>query len=215
MSIYIKILIVQILFFAASMKLMGQDWNEKILKGDKNMQGASLGGLVIHDQDLSNTDFSDAKINGVKFINCNLKAAIFKNTLFSRGSFEYSDLSNTDFSKSIINRIDFIGCDMSNSIFMGVRFNSTSFKLKDLLNTDFSKAMISYVDYMDCNLSGSNFTDATLVDSNFDNVDIRNAVGIKPKNCKFIKSDITGTYLSKNKVDLIKKKGNSFTDNIE
>ncbi len=95
--------------------------------------------------DLSETDFSNATLEGAEFVNADLTSSSFADSHLTEVKFEGCDLTSVDFT-----RANLVECGFNESVLNG---------------TDFSYSKVDYCNFSDADLAGSIFQGADLTNS--------------------------------------------------
>jgi len=122
--------------------------------------GLLLEGRTLNGLNLSNIPFQDATIINCKFINCNMKGAVFANSTIRGCKFEDCVLTGAEFSESNISS-SFENCNLRNSAIRSCDFGGSIF-----LYSDFTGASVRSIKppmfFHECNLDFRSASTAVL-----------------------------------------------------
>ena len=138
-----------------------------------------------------NINYSEKKLSGREFLNCEFKNCNFtksdlSNNIFEDCSFKSCNFSLTVFRNTGLRTIKFIGCKL-----MGIDFsvvNSFSFSVA------FQDSILDYSSFFQCKMKKTNFTDCSLKQVDFRETDLSMAVF---KNCDLTLAAFVRTNLEK------------------
>ncbi len=105
--------------------------------------------------DLSETDFSNATLEGIEFVNADLTSSSFADSHLTEVKFDACDLTSVDFT-----RANLVECTFNESVLNG---------------TDFSYSRVDYCNFSDADLAGAIFQGADLTNSDLSMAENLNA----------------------------------------
>lgn len=168
------------------------------LNGAKIPENVSFNGCLIavaqfQRAELTDVDFSDAKIWHSDFSEANLR-----DTIFEEAVFEYSHLDRAELVDSDLEETEFIATQLVETNLSGSRLRETVFEEAQAVESDFSEAIMRDATITDSNLMSSDFSGAELQSAklrecNLSYVDFTDA---DLRGADFTSSDVAGAELS-------------------
>lgn len=127
--------------------------------------------VVLNDYDLSNIDFSNMKLERVRFISNNLNGVSFDNAILKECYFMGNQMYETTFNSSELNNSFFKGCKLESVSFSHANIYGSDFKV-ELVNTNFGSATIDVTCFKRSTIRNSSFSNAMIKASDFSQTDI-------------------------------------------
>lgn len=115
---------------------------------DCEFKGCNLSMVLMHDTIFNNVIFTDCKMLGLQFENCNdlLLTISFFNCTLNHSLFSGIDLKKTTFEKSILHEVDFANTDLYKSVFKGCDLQNSLFVNTNLQESDFTGSFNYLID---------------------------------------------------------------------
>lgn len=127
--------------------------------------------VVFNGYDLSNIDFSNMKLERVRFISNNLNGVSFDNATLKDCYFMGNQMYETTFNSSELNNSFFKDCKLENVSFSHANIYGAVF-IAELVNTKFDSATIDVTCFKRSTIRNSNFSNAMIKASDFSQTDI-------------------------------------------
>jgi uncharacterized protein YjbI with pentapeptide repeats len=125
-----------------------------------------------------NSNFSNANLKGILFIDCEFKECDLSNANLSHTSFQNCNFTDCKMIGLLFNNcepfafsISLNECILNHSSFFGMKLPKTNFQNSKLKEVDFSDADLSNSKFLNADLSGAIFQNTNLAKADFRNAD--------------------------------------------
>ncbi len=173
-------------------------WREENPNIAIDLSYADLAELELHDSLLRGINLNSAELTEVDFQGSNLREANFDNANLTNANLCLTDLHLAK---------------LYNANLSGATLEMSSLVSSSLEKANLEKADLSLADLSDANLRGVNLSDATLSQTNFENVDLSETIGIEKANHMTGSSISVRTFqVSKGKIPTLFLKGCGLSD---
>jgi uncharacterized protein YjbI with pentapeptide repeats len=125
---------------------------------ERPFQGLDLSEQILSGLSLSKSNFENAKLSRVSFIDTDLRDSVFKKSVARHSDFMYANLDNSDFSDADVGESKFLFAQLVDS-----DFSNANLKGADLFRADLRSA----------DLSGANLNGARLFNADMTGADLR------------------------------------------
>lgn len=126
---------------------------------------------VFNGYDLSNIDFSNMKLTGIRFTSNDLSGANFDNATLKDCYFVGNKMYKTSFNSSDLNNLFFKDCKLENVSFLHANIHGSDFMV-ELVNTRFDSATIDVTCFGRSTIRNSSFCNAVIKALDFSQTDI-------------------------------------------
>ncbi|MCO6043601.1 pentapeptide repeat-containing protein [Aeoliella sp. ICT_H6.2] len=163
------------------------------LYSTRSYKDADLEGIILHECDLRDWDFAGQNLTDSGFESAWLNGADFSRANLTNANFSYASLATADFSDAVIAGLSFAHTDLTATQL----YSTASYKVGDLAGINFTSGNLRNLDLADQQLAYANLGSSSLQGANLSGADLTGAV-------------LKGAYLQDTNVAAAKVRGASF-----